>query len=142
MAYKRQTNILLASIILGIIMLIVDFIAHNTIGNSETFYYYLAKPIIASYVAFLIFTFRRKFKKINGVLYYVFWATMFALVHGIYYRVLELIQGKELFYRVGIVELFGFTFNTLPEMIFAWWIIHAGAFLIGLIIVKLIFRKL
>ncbi len=147
--YKSPKNVLRNSVILGLTMLAIDFLAHNTIGNPETLYYYIAKPIIAGYFAFIMLQPQLNIqKRLNFLnlksktnLYYIYWATLFALVHGIYYRFIDFFQGMELFSRVGVVQFGGLTFNTLPEMIFVWAIIHSGSFLIGLMVIKFMGRK-
>lgn len=130
MPYKKQfykTIEFKKSLIVGFVMLFLDFIAHNSIGNPETWGYFLAKPIIASYIAY--FYYKNKSK-----LY--FWAsTIFAFLHGAYYRVIELFTGNPLFSRVGDVTIGTITFkaSTIWQGILIWWVIHGCSFFVGLL---------
>lgn len=136
---------IIGSVIVGVVVLILDYLAHSTIGNAETFYYYLAKPFIAGYIAFFAFKgiFSFKLKK-GSLLFYSYYATLFALVHGIYYRIIDFVQGKPFFDRVGDIVIGSFTLSGSNIFIgtLSWLVIHGGVFLIGIGIAKLIVRKL
>ena len=123
------------SIVVGLVMLFFDFIAHSTIGNPETIGYFIAKPIIAGYVVYIYYN--RKWKR------YIITSNIFALIHGLYYRIIELIYSKPLFSRVGDVHIGTITFkaNIIWQGIFAWWIIHGGAFLLGIYIANFLEKK-
>jgi len=145
--YKNPQNVLLKSVIVGLVLLILDFLGHLFLTETmETFYYFLAKPIIAGYVAFLMFAgifniFSLKKRKFPFYLYY---ATLFGLIHGIYYRVLDFIQGNPFFFRVRDIIINDFVIfpsNIIMGTI-GWWIIHSLiGFLGGVLIVKLFFKK-
>lgn len=116
-------------------MLFFDFVAHNTIGNPETLGYYLAKPLIAGYIAYIYYK--------NKSTLYVYAATIFAFLHGTYYRVIELFTGNPLFSRVGDVHIGTITFraDTIWQGITAWAFIHGGAFLISIFVVEYFAKK-
>lgn len=124
------------------ILLALDSLLHGTIGNSETLIYYLAKPFLAggfaflTYKGFLNFLYLKK----NSHLYYLLSATIFALAHGIYYRLFEYFTGALLFSRVGDVMIGSLVLSGFYMTTLAWWIIHGGSFYIGLLIAKMVFK--
>jgi len=139
-----KKNIIIASLIVGFVMLAFDWIAHITIGNAETFLYYLYKPFLAGVFAFFMFSGMFNFfnLKKHSSLYYGYYATFFALVHGLYYRAIEMFSGAPLFSRGGGVVIGNIVFTGFLMTTFAWWVIHAGAFFVGVMLAKMIVRRL
>lgn len=137
MAYakKGMGKNLRKAFIAGIVMAFLDFIAHSTIGNPETAYYFMAKPIIAGYVAYIYYKFKFKIPIWAGII--------FAAIHGAYYRLLELIYGKPLFSRVGDVVVGSIIFkaDTIWQGIIAWLVIHAGSFIAGIFVADRLIKK-
>ena len=133
------------SIVVGLVMLFFDFIAHYTIGNPETISYFIAKPIIAGLFAYMMFNkdYNIFELKKDSISYYLYYTTSFSFYHGLYYRIIELIYSKPLFSRVGDIHIGTITFkaDTIWQGIFAWWIIHGGAFLISIFIVNFLEKK-
>lgn len=135
-------NILRNSIVVGLVLLFFDFLAHTFLtGTQETFYYYLAKPIVAGYIAFFMFLGIWNFfnLKKNTNLYYFYYAILFALTHGIYYRIIDLVQGNPFFDRVNDIVLGNtvlFSSSSILMGTIGWAIIHGGSFLIAVFIAK------
>jgi len=138
-------TVLNKSVIVGLVVLALDFLAHKTIANPETLYYFLAKPLISGYIAYYMFEGKFNFFKLktNTILFYAYFSGLFALIHGLYYRAFELFQGIPLFTRVGDITFAGITLmaSSLPESIFGWAILHGGSFFIGIFIAKAIIKK-
>ncbi len=134
------------SIIVGLSVLVLDWIAHITIWNEEVISYFLAKPITAGIIAFLAYkAFINVFSLEDGIIgYYLYYSVLFAGFHGLYYRVYELIYNIPLFTRVGDLHL-GFIvldattkFGGILIGMFNGLLIHGGSFFIGLIIAKMV----
>lgn len=144
MAHKK--NIISASIIVGLVVLFLDFIVHSTIGNPETNLYFLSKPFIAGYVAYLFFSNTKLTKRVDKFFKIkkdsfkriFLWSTLFAFIHGLYYRIFELFTGVPFFSRVGDVVIGSFIFSGSSILMgtLAWWGIHGISFHIGIIIAR------
>ena len=144
--YKKTTpNLFRNSLIIGLVVLALDFLGHTFLTNrTETLYYYLAKPIISGYVAYFMFLgiYNLFSLKKNTAKYYIYYATLFAFIHGAYYRILDFLQGKPFLDRVDDIVLGGIVLlssNIITAGI-GWLIIHGGAFLIGVFIAKRLMR--
>ena len=137
----RKSKLILKSLIVGITVLIIDYLSHTFIANKETFFYFLLKPIISGYVAYLMFKYSSKVK--YKLLSYFFYSVVFASIHGLYYRLIELVQGQQLLSRIGDITVFNFIFpaDNIPLMLLGWYLIHGGSYLAGVLIVRLIYGK-
>ncbi len=149
---KELKEYLKKSAVGGLTVLVLDWIVHTYYANPETFLYFLAKPFISGYVAFYMFKFKARITKALNIFslrnhthgWYLYGGFIFALIHGIYYRGIELYYTKApLFSRVGTIEFFGIVFpkDNLLLAILGWLIVHGGAFYIGVLISKRFIKK-
>jgi len=138
--------IITKSIIVATIVVFLDFLIHENYANPENYFYFLFKLILAFVVAYYMFENKKlyginlnPFKfKLGSIPYYLNWSIIFAVLHGLYYRLLDWFQGNGFwsFARVGDVRLFHFSDNIFLEGMADWLIIHAGIFLLAIIIVE------
>lgn len=140
MANKTIIN----SVIVGLAVLMLDYIVHTFYANPETLYYFLAKPILSGYIAYYMW--ENKFNlfrlKQNTFPFFLYYSTLFALIHGIYYRSIEIFTNKALFSRVGEITFPFISFEgSLIVLIVGWWVIHGGAYFMGSYIAELLERK-
>lgn len=140
--YKTPKNILKKSVIVGLVLLFFDYLGHTFLtGTQETLFYYLAKPLIAGYIAYFMFLgmYNIFSLKKNTPRYYIYYAALFALIHGLYYRVLDFMQGNPFFFRVRDIVLNDnviFMGSNILSGMLGWGILHGGSFLIGIWIAK------
>jgi len=137
--------IITKSIIVATLIVFMDALIHFNYANKETMLYFVFKLGIGFAVAYFAFENKKlyglnlnPFKfKFGSIPYYINWSIIFAVVHGLYYRILEVIQGNPFLSRVGDVTLFTFSDNPLIEGSLDWLIVHGLIFLVAMIIVQL-----
>lgn len=146
MTYKSNKlgiNIVKA-LLVATLFTLFDGIIHLTIWNLETGGYFIGKLIISFYFAFIMFNYIFNIFKLkhHSFLYYFYYSLSFAVIHGLYYRVLELLRGQVLFSRVGDLN-FGFIILDASTKgtgiligILNSFIIHFGGFLIISILIS------
>jgi len=131
------------SIIVGLVVLLLDYYAHTHYANYETYYYYVAKIVIGAFLAYYMYEGKDKIYNINfnplkfknnTTNYYLSWSVGFAAIHGLYYRILEVIQGNPFFSRVGEIHFGSTAFEgNIIMLALGWTIIHGGAFFLGIL---------
>jgi len=134
------------SVIVGLTVVVLDFIIHSTIWNEEVLSYFIVKPFIAGAIAFLAYRMfiNIPFMKENSPLSYVYYSFLFAGVHGLYYRVIELITNQGLFTRVGDLNLGVITLAASTTFIgiliggLNGLIVHGTTFFVGVMLAKMI----
>ena len=133
------------SIVIGLTVLVLDFLAHTYIANKEVFGYFLAKPFISAYVAYYMYEYKYNIFKFmrNTIPFYLYYSVLFAGIHGAYYRFLDFATGKPFFDRVGDIHIGNFVFektNILMSSL-GWLGIHGFSFFIGIILAKELERR-
>ena len=131
------------SFIVGITVLLLDIMGHIFFTTRpETFMYYLLKPIISGYTYFLKDKLNFFLIK-NKNIFNVYLSLFFALLHGIYYRILDFIYGLPFWSRVQDVVIGNVVFskNNFGSSIMAWALIHGVPFYIGTLIVHFLEKR-
>ena len=133
------STIIKKSIVVGLVVVILDFIIHSRYTTPmETNAYFVFKFILAAYIAYFMFENKFNFFKLpfRRTSFYLYFSGFFSLAHGIYYRILEVIQGQAFFSRVRDVTIGNAVFHqsSFTESIFIWGLIHSSIFLGGILI--------
>jgi len=139
------STIIKKSAIVGLVVFILDYIMHSNYANPETNAYFVAKFVIAAYVAYYLYEGKLNFLKLKprSTLIYLYFGALFASIHGLYYRAIEILQGQPFLSRVGDIQLgpLMFSSGSLFEMMVGWTLIHGGAFFIGVLLANKLIRK-
>jgi len=135
-------KVIIKSSIVGFSVALFDLYIHNTHANIEVLGYYIYKFILAFAVAYYVFEYKNKVYginvnpfnfKIRSIPYFLNWSIIFAVLHGLYYRIFELFTKAPFFSRVGDVRLFSFSNNPIIESIVDWAIIHSSIFFLAVV---------
>jgi len=137
-------KILIKSAVAGAILTFLDYLFHITYANPETLYYFIYKFLLAGAVAYLFYTGGMNFLKLSkkSINYLLYYAVTFAVIHGFYYRVLELLQGNPFWSRVGDIQVFGLDLmaSSFTQSMFGWLIAHGGSFIIAVLWANIIIK--
>ena len=136
--------IITKSIIVATLVVFMDILIHENYANKETIFYFFFKLAIAYVIAYYMFENKKlyglnlnPFKfKFGSIQYYINWSIIFSIFHGLYYRIVEVIQGNPFLSRVGDVTLFHFSDIPIIENGLDWLIVHSSIFLIAIILTK------
>lgn len=121
--------------LIGVITIVSDFIFHKYFTlEMETFYYFIIKFIVATYIAYFMLENRLNFFSLQGTKKYIYYSLLFALAFSLYYRALEYFTGNPYLSRVPSISIKGIIITSAEYLksAFAWGIVHGGAFLAGI----------
>ena len=145
---KKNNLNLIKSLGVAIIFTSIDFLFHSTIWNPETTFYFIIKFMMSFYFVFLVFNSKFNFLNLknNTFTYYFYYSSFFALLHGLYYRLLELLYNQTLFSRVGDLNLGFIVLNASTSglgiliAILNGFLIHSIGFLLSISLINRIIK--